>query len=540
MRESGLDLQRSDLRDAAVLVRTELRAQVRKTRDDTRQLVAITLTALAFGVGFPLVASGGTLAFGRALASGDPPVGTIGAALTGVAVVAAYFGSATAINQNRVGDVGPLLRTSVPPAAVSLGRFVTEVLQSVAFLLPAGLAVLALLAVGSGGPVVPLLGLAAAVPVFCLGVLAGRLLGVLLVAGYRRLGVSTWAKALTIVAVTAVAFVGTQSFMSSLFEDSMDGPAASIPPLLPGRPLQDYGQVFAAPLGADPGLVGAVLVAAVLAAVPLLLAATLKVETATLVRESDGSGESAAASGSRGVPAVFDRSTSARVAWRHLLRTRRDPRTLSHLFPFVFGLFGFAGTTASDPDFLYAIGPGAAVVAGVVLAGAAFCLNPLGDDRDQLPLLLTSTRSVAPLLRGRALAGLALAAPIVVAGAALALVEYSVALAVALVPFALFAATASACVALGTGALFPAFEASEYMNVERAHPSMLVTMGHFVGGMLFAGAGVFLLVITVEGGGLDLVLLGGWLGYLAVAGAGAGIGYTYAVRRFDGFSLDDV
>lgn len=539
--ERGTVLQGSDLRDAAVIMRTELRARIRKIISSRRQLIGIVIAAIMFGVAFPLQVYGPVTDFGGALTSGTPPIGRIGAVLAAVSLVAAYFGSATAINQNQVGDVGALLRTSVAPAAVSLGRFANEVLQSAAFLVPPILAFLVLVALGAGGVVAPLLLVAAAIPLFTIALILGRLAGTILSDLYRRLGVSAWAKAAVLVVVLGVVFVGIQVITRTLLEDTEDGALTMVPPLLPGQPLQAYGSLFTAPLGSDPGLTGVAVLVTTLAAAPFALAATLKVETAQLVRDADHGGASAATAVSRGVPSVFDRSKASRIAWRHLLRTRRDPKTLSHLAPILFGILGLGGIAVADPSVLLTLGPGMAVVIASALAGGAYCLNPMGDDRDQLPLLFTSTSSVRPFLRGRAIAGLTLALPLLVAGVALAAVEFSVRFAVALVPVAVLLAVAATGVSLGLGALFPKFEASEYMSVERSHPSMWVIMGHFFGSMLFGGAGVGLLLVTVSGTGVpSLALAVGWAVYAALVLGPALAGYVYAVRRFDRLTLDDV
>ena len=538
--ERGTALRGSDLRDAAVIMRTELRARLRKMAGSRRQLVSIVIAVIMFGVAFPLTVYGPATEFGGALAGGAPPVGRIGAVLSAVSLVAAYFGSATALNQNQVGDVGALLQTSVAPAAVSLGRFVNEVLQSAAFLIPSLLVFLVLVALGAGGVVAPLLLVAAALPLLAIGLILGRLVGTILADLYRRLGVSAWTKAAVLVVVIGVAFAGTQLFTRTVLEDTEDGALTTLPPLLPGEPLQAYGSLFTAPLGSDPGLTGVAVLLVILAAVPLALVATLKVETAQLVRDAD-SGASSSAAASRGVPSVFDRSKASRIAWRHLLRTYRDPKTLSHLAPILFGLLSIGGVAVADPGVLLTLGPGVAVVLAIALAGGAYCLNPMGDDRDQLPLLFTSTSSVRPFLRGRAIAGLTLAVPLLVAAVAVAAVEFSVRFAVGLVPVAGLLAVAATGVSLGLGGLFPKFEASEYMNVERSHPSMWVIMGHFFGSILFGSAGVGLLLATVSGVDVSsLALAVGWAVYAALVVGPALVGYIYAVRRFDRLTLDHV
>jgi ABC-type uncharacterized transport system permease subunit len=84
----------------------------------------------------------------------------------------------------------------------------------------------------------------------------------------------------------------------------------------------------------------------------------------------------------------------------------------------------------------------------------------------------------------------------------------------------------------------PKFERSEYMNVERAHPSTFGTLGYFFGTLIVVAVGLLLVWLTVTDGGVLVVV--GWAVYLlALAATGIG-GYAYAVRKFDRLTLDDV
>jgi hypothetical protein len=181
------------------------------------------------------------------------------------------------------------------------------------------------------------------------------------------------------------------------------------------------------------------------------------------------------------------------------------------------------------------------VVTGAVFSGVLYCLNPLGDDRDQLPLLMTSVRSTGVLLRGRMLAGAAVGAVFAVGlGTPLAALRNPPVYVLLQTGLGSVLLVAIPAAALGLGAFAPTFERPEHLNVERAQPSQRATMGFLFGGTAVAGAGTFLAWWTVNGDSGAPLLLGGWVGYLAVV-AGLGFaGYRYAVRRFDAFTLDDV
>jgi|GEM_PF-768349 len=528
---------RNDVRDARVLARTELRCRVRDVRGSARKLLSVAFMAFAFGVFFPLVLWGVATGFGRALASGSPPLGTAGVAFGGIAVLGLYVGGASGFNQEAAGAVGPLVRTSISPTAMSLGRLGSESIQATAVGVPTAVALLLEVAVGARGPVAPALLAVASLPVFLAALAVGRLLGDAIRYASEVLRVSLWTKVLVFLAVTVVGYVGSYRFVYAGLDET-GGLAGALPPaFLPGAPLQAYAGVAFAPLGADPRPLGGLVAALLLAAVPLGFAAAVRWETHLLLRESPGDEEQT--SGSRGVPWPFTATPSARVAWRYLLRTRRDPRMLAHLGPLLFGMLGMGASVFRNPGSLLTVGPPAATIAGATVAGAAYCMNPLGDDRDQLPLLLTSTRSVAVLLRGRVLAGLVLGLLLAVGvGTPLSIASTSVVSTLALAGFAVVLSLAGAGTALGIGAVLPRFERREYMSVERAHPSTIALICYLFGGLFVGGIGVFMVAWSVDAHSLLLPAIA-WTVYLAVLALFGGGGYVAAVRKFDRLTLDE-
>lgn len=530
-------MRRSDLRDGAVLARTELRAQVRRIAGNRRQLVGVVVGLLSFGLFFPLTFLSQTLAFATALASGSPPLARFGTVLASALTVGLYFGAATAINQTRVGKVGPLVRTSIPPEGVVVGRFASETLQATVFALVPGAVLLVVLVVGAGTPLPALLVFLGTLPLLLAGLVVGRTVGAVV----RYLGLlsrlSAWTKALVLIVVAGSLFVGVQAAIPTLLGDS-DAPSVSLSALLPGQPLQAYGSLVTAPLGATPRPLGLVVAVLALATVPAALAATLRIESALLL-DDRGDQSSDQRTTSRTVPRLLAATPSTRIAWRYLLRTRRNPKLVAHLTMVLFGGLAFVGSLVTQPDLLTDLGPAAAVVAGAVLAGGTFCLNPMGDDREQLPLLLTSTASTRHLLRGRAIGGLVVGGAVALGlGLPLGLLSDAPAHVLGrtlLTPVVLCWAAGTA---LGVGAVVPKFERSEYMNVERAHPSTFATLGYFFGTLLVVAVGLLLVWLTLTDGGLLLAVA--WAVYLlALAASGVG-GYAYAVRKFDRLTLDDV
>ena len=220
-------MQRSDLRDGAVLARTELRAQVRRIAGNRRQLVGVVVGLLSFGLFFPLTFLSQTLAFATALASGSPPLARFGTVLASALTVGLYFGAATAINQTRVGTVGPLVRTSIPPEGVVVGRFASETLQATVFALVPGAVLLVVLIVGAGTPLPALLVLAGTLPLLLAGLVVGRTVGAVV----RYLGLlsrlSAWTKAVVLIVVAGSLFVGVQAAIPALLGEG-DAPSVSL------------------------------------------------------------------------------------------------------------------------------------------------------------------------------------------------------------------------------------------------------------------------------------------------------------------------
>jgi len=532
-------MRRSDLRDATTIARTELAAMWRRLTDNRRRMLGVGAGVLQFVIVLPAVFFQPVLAFGRDLASATPPVGTVGALYFGAAVSGVYLGSMAAIGQNRIGSVGPLIRTAVPPAAVSAGRIASETVQGTVIFALFGLAALVEVGIGAGDPLAALL-LGGGLFLF---VLAGLFLGRTVGAAARYAGVlarlSGWGKAAAFLLVMVAVFLGSQVAIQAVLPDDADfGFAVAVPAFLPGEPIQAVASLLLSPLGAAARPLGLPALAVTVAAIPVFLALAVRAETALLLTDADDGTEEAV---TRTVPRPFTATPGTRVAFRHLLRTARDPKSAFHLLPVLFGGLGAGVTWFSQPDLAFAMGPPAMVILGAETAGLLYCLNPLGDDRDQLPMLMTSVRSTSVFLRGRLLGGAAVGAvfalglgtPIAVLGHPPAYVVLQTALAVVLLG-------AIPAAALGLGAFAPKFERPESLNIERAQPSQRATFGFLFGGTLLAGGGMFLAWWTVNGDSGVPLLVGGWIGYLAVVvGLGLG-GYRYAVRTFDALTLDEV
>jgi hypothetical protein len=519
------------------LAATEFRARLRRIRGDPRKLLGTAVSVLALSALALLIGVGPLTAFGRRLAGGTPPRGAVGVAVSGVATATLYLGGASVSNQSGVGRLGPLVRTATTPRAVVAGRAGAAFLVGALVAVVPALVVAALVVVGAGGPLAPLALLVGLVPVALAGAAGGRAVGAVGRLVARRIGLSGWARAGVGILALGVLLVVTQSATRRAVDGPEAGLTAVVPPaaVLPGAPLQAYGAFVLVPIGGTAHPLGAAVAAGAVVATLAGAVVAVRAEVALLVTDEDGAARTGR---TRAVPGPLARTVSTRVAWRYLVRTRRNPATMSHLFPVAIGFFSFLASAVTGSGFVLSLGPGVVVVLAGVLAGATYSLNPLGDDRDQLPLVLTSARSTAVLLRGRAIAGALIGLTLVVfVGAPLDVALNSPGPALARTSLGVVFVAAAPGTALLFGAAVPAFERREYLNVDRAHPSMLVLFVYLSGGAVVGAAGLALATWTVTGGGLAAGLA--WLVYLPVLVVPSVGGYLYAVRRFDGLDLDE-
>jgi hypothetical protein len=522
--------------DAWTLARTELHTTTRHYREDRRRLLGLVGMVVGFGLFVPLSFIPDAITFGRALAGGTVPLGTAGVVLWGVTGVMGYVGVAGGFNQPRVGTVGPLVRTALTPTAVSTGRLLNLAIQSSLLLLPAGIVLL--VGVAIGGTATAAVGVALGlVPVAVAGFVGGRLLGDALRYVNERLAVSLWLKAVAMLGLTAVVFFAFQSLFGGSTTSGVGQSIAGT--LVPATPMHSYAGVVLALFGGQPTVFGLIVLGLVVLTVPVGLWLSIRLEAHILTHDIGSDTAATDVNTSQGTPGLLDHAPSTRVAWRYLLRTRRDPRMLTHLTPVLFGLLATGGSVIRSPELLLSLGPIGVVIIGAVLAGGAYCLNPLGSERDQLPLLLTSTPSVRRVLRGQMSAGAVLGLVVVVGvGFPLGVVGHGFAYAIgqSLLGAILIAASVGTCV--GLGALVPKFEQREYMSVERAHPSQWAMLCVLFGGAVLGGIGFLLLQAALAG--LTVGVLFGWTVYVFTLGFTGWLGYRYALRRFDEFTLDDM
>ena len=311
-------------------------------------------------------------------------------------------------------------------------------------------------------------------------------------------------------------------------------------------PLTEYVAVafLGTPLSQSLSPVGLVVLLLFVALTPVGLAVATRSATTlwfTDAPESERAKRAKTSTGGFAVPRPFAATKPGRIAWGHLVRAVRHPQEFSHLVTVVFFL-GPIGTTfvQSSGDALGPLAAATGVGLATYLAGATFGLNPLGDDRPQLSLVLLSGTAPRTLVRGRVAAGVAIAAPAAVLAPAASLgLGTAPRLAAAFVAVGLPMCVVASLFSVGLGASYPVYEEREFWGAETVVPSPIVMMTY----LFVVGAGTVIGLFATWfalSGRLParlLVAVGVSLYLLTTAGVSYG-SYRYAVRRYRRYAFD--
>lgn len=221
------------------------------------------------------------------------------------------------------------------------------------------------------------------------------------------------------------------------------------------------------------------------------------------------------------------RVPSGYVADAVLRRAIRTPNQSAHLT--YYGMVaGFVVMTGLVGDLALATAVGAALAGlGVLLAGAAVSLNPVGDEGSVLGQLVLADYSPATFVRARVLAGCAVGFPLALAGTALLAIEsLSVADAATVGAALALLVPASAGIAVGLGTLLPRSEPGRVLDAfEVRTPEKLAMLVHGLLVVVLAGNLVALLLAD----GDSAIRWGGIAGLAAAAAIAAHGSYRFAV-----------
>ncbi|RNJ27075.1 hypothetical protein [Halosegnis longus] len=468
------------LAGALTIARTELRRSVRKVTGRLSQI-------LGLGVGL-FIFTAGALLLSYLLVTETPDLSgfTIGAGVR--SAVAFQWLFVVAIITQRVVTVNPRpdadahLLTTVRPATAVFGLVLAETARILAYIgVPLLIVTLALAYATGSVATVPLVALAV-ILLFVSGVVLAHVIGLTIKLAVARIPVL--ARHRTVLGTLAVVLL----FGGYTVVQSTSGGTSGLG-IVPVGWVADLA-ALALPIGTSPSHAAGGLVMTgfvILAGVPLASriatafwfgdSVTPEIETEEATVDGVGSDPLASGLGLLGrLP--LGSGQSGHVARRTVLLARRAPAKLSYLIlPFIVAgsfLIQAALGELTLPAVVFA--PGLAVALPWV-AGAAFTLNPLGDEGRVLPLTLTSPIDGRTYLRGLIRPGIVIgglclpAVPILALATGHTPVDTVLVLAVATV-----GVLTAAAIAAGIGMVFPRTDTIRVARGQEASPPTMTAM----------------------------------------------------------------
>ena len=538
---------RQDLRHGGRIGRAEFVRSVRRYVRDTRRIIGLAIAVLFFG-GNLLFLLPAIYVLGRSVRS-VPTIPYFEPAATLLPVGLFLLAALRTMERLSSVDAQDLLLTTVHPRAVVVGLITAEVGRLLLWFGVPLVAIAGVFAVGLGSPTLLVTTGIVVLPIVCCTAVWGYAFGIGVLRVLRRL--PTVRRVLKVGSILAFIGIIILSQVITRYLVTEDISLESLLSFLSFAPLVDYlalgfiGTPVSAPLTSTTAVVLAMWIG--LTPVGLAVAerqATVFWFTDDQVRTgtTDESSETTLSAGGFSPPQPFSWTKSGRVAWGYLVRAVRHPQEFSHLLMLVFLLGPLGGTffQSSTSGWFPLLVAGSGVLFGVYLSGATFGLNPLGDDRPQLPLVLLTETTPGTFLRARVLAGLSTGLPFVVLVPLASIAAGTrplngIAFAVVGTGFGLMAAL----FALGLGCAYPIYEERELWGAETVAPSMLVLMSYsfvVIGGTII-GLGITWFGLT---GNLVVtsILIGSLGVYLLLTVGLPVLSYRYSCRRYRQYILD--
>ncbi len=306
------------------------------------------------------------------------------------------------------------------------------------------------------------------------------------------------------------------------------------------EPIYSYGALAFAgtEISTGPLLSGLVLLAVFVFSIPVGVATGTRQARAFLLRDPPERirGHRRFLAGGFNPPWPVNAFRAGHLAWRHLLVATRDPQQLTHALLVELSLLFYAGLLSLgelDIPIIYLL-----MIAATVLAGVAFCLNPLGEDRRQGELLFVTTAGAKTRLRARVLAGLVVSAPLVICGSMFATVDgTSAETAIRFAVVTLLLCVPSTGLAFGLGAFKPIYEERQLLGTVTLVPSLGVLFGHTIVVMVGTCVGLWLSGLVVSGS-LTAARTSLLVVYLFVTIVVSYGGYRYAASRLRSLTIE--
>jgi ABC-2 type transport system permease protein len=234
-----------------------------------------------------------------------------------------------------------------------------------------------------------------------------------------------------------------------------------------------------------------------------------------------------------------------RVIRKTWLRARRSPIRLMYVLYPLIGLIDFivieSGTVSSTLPMLIAL-------YGAWATGAAFTLNPIGDEGPVLPITLTSSINGRTFISALCLAGLTIGLPVTVVAVVVTgvLSSLSIVNLVSVVVVSVVLCICATAIATGAGVAFPRLEPARITRGRKAIVPSLFAFALFSLVLIVVSVPAMVglipaarhLLTDLAGIGTQMLTIGG-LGLTILLGGVAGtISYYSAVGSFDGYYYD--
>jgi ABC-2 type transport system permease protein len=521
----------------------ELRIGWRKVRGKSRVQLAAAVVAALFALVFTAAAAWGAHLAGQTLAD-DPSeaaglVGLVPAALaTFTTLMAAYL---TAI---QIGDIDARdgYLTTVPARDVVGGLLLAGYVRVVGYFAGPLVVAAAAFAVGANAPLAFPLAALALFAVTATSFLVGFPVGVGAAYVAGRSALFERYKS----AFGAAAFLAYFGLVVTGNLDEAFGPLVEFAESSPVAWYADLGLLTVVP-STSPLKAAAVLVGSVALAVGGVLASVRLSERrwyTEAVQASDGETDSVS---SGRLDSLVGRRTAwvARKSW---LRARRAPIKLVYVAYPAFLLVTPIQASVEAGRVTAALPPAVALY-GAWMTGAAFTLNPLGDEGAVLPVTATTSVSGREFVGGLVTASAGIGLPVTLAvTVVLAVLSPMQPLAAAcVVAAAAILPLLAAGTAVGVGTEFPKYDATSISrNREVVVPSMwafaIYTLAFlFTAGIATAFQTPFVAETLQDAVGVStaVVHVGSLVLGVLLAGAAAVLGVRVAIRAFDDFTMDD-
>lgn len=525
-------MNRNDMARVFTVAKTDIVAAVRRVQSQNRTLIVLTLVwSLALLVSW-LFHWGAAIAGTELVEEGTVQVAAVAVPLLvglgSALAMGGWLAMGMMVGGTQNSAVDTLVRTSVSGGVGTAGLMLSSLIRKGSIILLPAAGALTGLALGANSVMVGFLATVGFVLIVGVGLVINYVSFALgrLVLG--MLGLPQWLKIGLQMLFLGGVLTATYLWTPQIEEEDQ------IAETLPTRIATEYASAVFAPLGTDPSLGGLLLVAASVATIAV--GAGLLVGLECRIQQLRTPDKRPAVT-SRPPWGPFMLTPGTRSAWQYLLRTVRNPGLLSHLWIIPIML----ASTASSTIVSYGLSPGSitssTVILGTILAGGAYCLNPLGEDQAQQPLVFTSTSSPHREIHGRAIAGFVLGSMLVFGiGVPVELFWGSTFNVPGLIVLSAVLMLSGIGTALGFGALAPAYEQSG--TADRPYPFWPFRYGYLFGAVVIAGLGLtFLWAAT--GYQLHVFDILTWLVYFTVPAVPGIGGYAYARRRINQRRLDD-